>query len=347
MKHASSPIICLLLILLTGSFWNSSRSRAADTQPLPKVPLKNGDQILFIGDSITQAGLYAALIQTWLWSQYPKLELDIINLGLNGETASGNSEPDHPYPRAHIHERLERILKNTNPDVVFICYGMNDGIYHPFSEKHFADYRNGITRLIDKLEKSGRKIILLSSPPFDLFTFRQRHPVAPKNAPADFSYSYKIPTQAYDEVLKKYGEWIIEPKAKVTAAVDLHSPLNQLIKDRRAAEPDYKFGDGIHPPPEGHFEMALSILDSLGADRKQAEALLIRILSADTNSLSTPTPLWTDIQKRHRLLTVAWIEHVGHMKPNKAKALPLKEAQMEASRMEVEIRRSLADSAAK
>jgi len=351
MRRTASPIFYLLLILLSEGFWSSVNSKAADSQPFPNVPVKNGDQILFIGDSITQAGLYAAFIQTWLWAEYPELKLDIINLGLNGETASGNSEKDHPYPRAHVHERIDRILKATDPDLVFICYGMNDGIYHPFSEKRFADYQNGINRLLDKLSKPDRKIVLMGPPPFDLFTFRQRHPVAPKNAAADFPFSYKTPSQTYDEVLQKYGQWVVKQKPRVATAVDYHTPLNRLIKSRRTAELDYKFGDGIHPPVEGHLEMALTILATLGADRNKAESLInrlthIHLFPDNQNSSQTASALWVNIQKRHRLLTVAWIEHVGHMKPNKAKTPPLKEAQLQADRMEVEIRRSLADSAA-
>lgn len=332
-------VICSWLVILTGLSSCLSSAAAADTQPFPKAPVKNGDQILFIGDSITQAGLYAALIQTWLWAEYSDLEYNLINLGLNGETASGNSEKDHPYPRAHVHERLERILKATNPDLVFICYGMNDGIYHPFSEKRFTKYQKGINRLMVRLNKPGRKIILMGPPPFDLFTFRQNHPVAPKNADAEFPFSYKTPAQNYDQVMKKYGQWILDQKPRVAATVDLHTPLTQLIKTNRSSDPDYKFGDGIHPPVEGHFEMALTILDTLGANRIRAESILQQLTHINTSQKATP--LWADIQKRHRLLTVAWIEKVGHMKPGKAKTPPLKEAQTQAAAMELDIRRTL------
>ena len=119
----------------------------------------------------------------------------------------------------------------------------------------------------------------------------------------------------------------------------------RLIKNRRTADPGYKFGDGIHPPVEGHLEMALSILSSLGPDRKKADTLLKRLTHINTSN--PPSTLWVKIQKRHRLLTVAWIEHVGHMKPNKAKTPTLKEAQKQADIMEVEIRRILTEGTGK
>ena len=34
-------------------------------------------------------------------------------------------------PRPDLHERLERVLTQTKPDLVFARYGMNDGIYLP------------------------------------------------------------------------------------------------------------------------------------------------------------------------------------------------------------------------
>ena len=86
---------------------------------------------------------------------HPGSRFDFINVGLPSETASGLSEPDHPYPRPTVHERLDRILAKTKPDVVFACYGMNDGIYYPFSKERFKKYDEGLNVLIDKVKKAG------------------------------------------------------------------------------------------------------------------------------------------------------------------------------------------------
>ena len=64
---------------------------------------------------------------------FPVLFLSI-NLGLPGETVTGLSEPGHPFPRPNVHERFGRVLAGGKPDLVFACYGMNDGIYYPFSD---------------------------------------------------------------------------------------------------------------------------------------------------------------------------------------------------------------------
>ena len=91
----------------------------------------------------------------------------MVGIGLSSETCSGLSEPDHPFPRPDVHERLDRALAKVRPDVVVACYGMNDGIYYPFGEDRFKAYQNGVNRLIEKVHATGAKLILLAPPPFD------------------------------------------------------------------------------------------------------------------------------------------------------------------------------------
>ncbi|MEI2725571.1 MAG: hypothetical protein V9H26_19255 [Verrucomicrobiota bacterium] len=51
--------------------------------------------------------------------------------------------PAGQFPRPDLHERLGRVLEKTKPDQVVACYGMNDGIYLPFSEERFAEVSSG------------------------------------------------------------------------------------------------------------------------------------------------------------------------------------------------------------
>ena len=112
----------LLLLFLTSLFF-SSAVVAEEAFPL------KAKRILFLGDSITNSGQYVGYIETQLRLQGLNPMPEFINLGLPSETCSGLSEPDHPFPRPDVHERLDRALAKIKPDVVFACYGMNDGIY--------------------------------------------------------------------------------------------------------------------------------------------------------------------------------------------------------------------------
>lgn len=171
---------------------------AAD-QPTNLLPA--GKRIVFLGDSNTFAGHYVVLLDAAL--RQANQQADIINLGLPSETASGLSEPDHPFPRPTVHERLERALAKTRPDVVFACYGMNDGIYYPFSKERFAAYQQGIGKLIDKVKESGAKIVLLTPPPFDPLPLQPRGKLKPAG---EEKYSWVNMYEKYDEdVLARFA----------------------------------------------------------------------------------------------------------------------------------------------
>ncbi len=88
-------------------------------------PLK-ARRILFLGDSITHAGEFVNMIEMQLRLQSVDPMPELVNAGLPSETCSGLSEPDHPFPRPDVHERLDRALAAVKPVVVVACYGMND-----------------------------------------------------------------------------------------------------------------------------------------------------------------------------------------------------------------------------
>ncbi|MDQ3292084.1 MAG: G-D-S-L family lipolytic protein, partial [Bacteroidota bacterium] len=130
----------------------------------------NVKRILFLGNSITWAGIYVNDLEAYITAQDPNRQLEFINAGLSSETVSGLSEEGHAggsFPRPDLHERLARVLEKTKPDLVFACYGMNDGIYLPFDENRFAKFKEGINWLHQEVEKTGAKIIHLTPPDYD------------------------------------------------------------------------------------------------------------------------------------------------------------------------------------
>lgn len=153
-----------LLVLLGCSPLLSAAPPAGD-------PLKGMARIVFLGDSITHGGHYVTLLEAALREAHPDTEF--INLGLPSEGVTGLSEPDHPFPRPNVHERLDRVLEMADPDLVVACYGVNDGIYHPFSEERFKAYQKGIDTLIKKVQAHGARLVLVTPPPFDPLPMRK------------------------------------------------------------------------------------------------------------------------------------------------------------------------------
>jgi len=113
---------------------------SAQNDPPRAAPFLQARRVVFLGDSITYSGEYVEFIETYVRSRFPESRVEFLDLGLPSETVSGLSEPGHAggaFPRPDLHERLGRVLEKAKPDLIVACYGMNDGIYYPFSDERF------------------------------------------------------------------------------------------------------------------------------------------------------------------------------------------------------------------
>ena len=90
------------IAVLMGILLSVSASAAESSFPV------SAKRILFLGDSITHAGRYISLVETQL--RLHGHDAVLINLGLPGETCSGLSEPEHPFPRPNVQSRIDAAL---------------------------------------------------------------------------------------------------------------------------------------------------------------------------------------------------------------------------------------------
>ena len=226
-----------------------------------KFLLRDGQRVVFLGDSNTFAGHYVAYLDAYLFARFPGRKFELINLGLPSETACGLSEPDHPYPRPDVHERLDRALAKTKPDVVVLCYGMNDGIYYPFSEERFRKYQAGIRSMIERVQKTGAVVVVVAPPPFDPTPVKVK--VLPKTAD---KFSWMRPYEGYDDVLKRYSDWLLTLRDQGVIVADAHAALTRHLTEMRKADPKYALsGDGVHVNSTGHWLIAQTILQAWNA----------------------------------------------------------------------------------
>lgn len=224
------------------------------------VDLKN-KRVVFIGDSITHGGRYVSYIEYYLQKNNPENMYDIISVGLGSETVSGLSEKDHPFPRPCVHTRLENILKETKPEILFACYGMNDGIYHPQSPERFQSYKDGYADLIAKAKAHGvKQIVLLTPPPYDSVPIR-------KKTIEKGEFGYKTPYVNYNDVLSDYAKYLLSMDVAGVSVVDLNSTLVSYVNEKRKTDPQFTLSrDGIHPGNEGHLLMAQTVLKGIGCE---------------------------------------------------------------------------------
>jgi lysophospholipase L1-like esterase len=217
---------------------------------------RHGDTILFVGDSITQAGDYVADVEAFLLACRPSDFFRVINVGKSSETVSGTSEPDHHPPRPCIHDRFARDVAAFKPNVVVACYGMNDGNYFPFDVERFEKYKAGMTRFVERVfkETPARALVLLTPPAFDA----SRAPPPPADGK---SFGYKHPSPHYDEVLRKYSDWLLTLKSERVCLVDVHRAFNLIQRGvRERGRPFTLSPDAVHPDGAGHWIIAQSLL---------------------------------------------------------------------------------------
>lgn len=284
--------------LLFGSllFGDSQNCRA-------DFPLRDNDRVLFIGDSITQDGRYVDLVQGYIWAQYPDRQITIINAGLSSETVSGITEPIHPFPRPNILDRLDRILQLSRPDFVFVCYGMNDGIYHPVEPRITEAYRQGLKSVLAKIDAAGAKAYLLSPPVFDVSAPSIQKNLA--NAKKDEPYGYRRPFEQYDMTLVTLTNIVqdFENDPRVAGYIDVHASTHDFLKAAKEADPNFVYGDGVHPPLEGHAAMARAVLFGLGESEIAIEQTMARYMGIQfPESKSNELPAGEDAGKVRELL---------------------------------------------
>lgn len=285
----------------------------------------NVKRIVFLGDSITHAGGYIDAIETALIVQYPDRHIELLNLGLPSETTSGLSEPGHAggqFPRPDLHERLERVLEQTKPDLVIACYGMNDGIYYPFSIERYDKFKSGIERLHKAVEARGAMIIHLTPALFDPV------PIKAKLLPAGLD-TYTQPYEGYDDVLEKYSQWLIGRKADGWVVLDVHGSIKQALAKKRNDTPNFTFAsDGVHPNAEGQIVLAQPLATAWG-------------LKIEANGLPAhpnAKEILVLVREKQKTLKLAWLSLTKHVRPGIAAGLPLEEAQAEAAKLDTQAR---------
>jgi lysophospholipase L1-like esterase len=298
----------------------------ADTNALAK--LQGINRMVFLGDSITYAGGYVDDIEAYYVTRFPEQHFEFINVGLSSETVSGLSEASERNPRPDLHERLGSVLEKTRPDLALICYGMNDGIYHPPDKVRLKAFEDGMSSIHAQITTSGGKIIHVTPPVFDPVPIPQR---VSTNGPFGFSHPY----WGYNQTLDQFSAWLVSQRAAGWNVADLHTGMNQWLADERKRSPDFNYTkDGVHPDAAGHWEMAKQILLYLGARDLDTADSPGAMLSANPHG----EQILKLVHEKEQLLRDAWLNFCGFKRPGVKPGLPVPEAEAKAAELDKQIR---------
>lgn len=121
---------------------------------------KDGDRIVFLGDSITEQYQYSSDMELYLTTRFPKWKLAFLNAGIGGDTANGGAN------RFASHVLAEK------PTAVTIDFGMNDGGYGAFNPNSAKNYAAKTEKMLESAKKSGVRVALISPNAVE----RRKHP---------------------------------------------------------------------------------------------------------------------------------------------------------------------------
>lgn len=222
-------------------------SRAVPLKPdggAARLLLKKGDRMIMAGDSITEQQIYTRDVELYLSACTPQLDLWMMQIGKGGEEAPA------------FLDRMDRDLLPFKPNVMTLCYGMNDGKYIAFRGDLAEVYKTYLTAVIKKAQGAGMVPVLGSPGAVDSVHFKICAPAV------------------YNDTLQKLGgigRQIAQENGLVFANVH-EAMMAAMAPAKGAFGPAYSLAgtDGIHPSENGHLVMAYAFLKALGLDGQLA-----------------------------------------------------------------------------
>lgn len=149
--------VCVFLLLLTlvyGPTFAQNKSPNAFT-------LKDGDRVVFLGNSIFENEFQYGYLELALTTRFADKGITFRNLGWTGDNVWGEARSTYTNPPTPYEHLMEDITKAA-PTVVFLAYG---GVEAQEGQAGVAHFKEGLNKLIDKIESLGAKTVLLSTIP--------------------------------------------------------------------------------------------------------------------------------------------------------------------------------------
>jgi lysophospholipase L1-like esterase len=247
--------------------------------------LKNGDRVVFYGDSITDQRLYTVIAETFVVTRYPKLDATFVHSGWGGDRVTGGGG-------GPIDTRLLRDVLAYKPTVMTIMLGMNDGEYSPESEAVDKKFFDGYRHIVDSVRSAapGVRITAIRPSPYD-----------------DVTHATNFPG-GYNQVMISFGKWIVNysKEARLDVA-DLNTGVVEMLTKANldnAEEARKIIPDRVHPSFAGHLIMAEGLLKSWNA-RPVVSAVTIDVSGGNAKLKSSEHAAITELSDNPSL---SWTE---------------------------------------
>lgn len=216
------------------------------------TPLAKGDRIVFLGDSITQAGAapkgYVTLVRNTINQECKDLAVAVLNAGI-----SGNKVPD-------LQKRLERDVLARKPTIVVIYIGINDvwhwrkdGAGNLVGGTTREKFEEGLKDIIARIKAAGARVILCTPSVIGEKTDGTNERDKMLDEYADISR----------RVAAETGSQLNDLRAAFIAHLKANNPQNQ--------PKGILTGDRVHLNPQGNKFVARLMLRALGIQAEPVE----------------------------------------------------------------------------
>ncbi|CAG4988483.1 hypothetical protein DYBT9275_00090 [Dyadobacter sp. CECT 9275] len=210
-------------------------SEAARAQAKP-FDFKNGDRVVFLGNSLFENDFQFGYLELALTTRFPDRDLTFRNLGWTGDNVWGEARSTFTNPPTP-YEHLMQDITQAQPKVVILGYG---GVEAQEGEAGLPRFREGLNKLLDKIDALGARAILLS--PIPVMTSDTSVNLSKRNADLEL-YAKAIAQTAADR-----GKLFI----------DIYKPILDISKKTAIIE------NGVHLNETGYYYLARAIENGLG-----------------------------------------------------------------------------------
>ena len=224
-------------------------------------PFKDGDTVVFFGDSITHGGRYHEFVTDFYRTRFPEARIRFVNSGVGGDSANG------AMPRIPVD------VEAYKPTWVTFHFGMNDidrGAYTATptvrqlvrADAAQKGYRGNLDELVAAVRKAapGAKHVYFTPTVYD-------DTAVPTNIPPDATGWAVVNQIGCNAGLGLMAGHVLATAERDGAlGVDWYTPLENWLMARRPKDPHYMLTgwDRVHPGALGHAIMAWCFLKRQG-----------------------------------------------------------------------------------
>ena len=207
--------------------------------------LQSNDTILFIGDSITDAGRredpeglgsgYVRVFRDLIASCHPERDITVINQGIGGDTIR------------NLDARWQRDVISQRPNYLSVSIGVND------VWRQLQTPRNPDEVMVDEFEATYRRLLTHAVEELNCHLILLQPGINGETADTPHNRLTPPYVACVDALAAEFNATLV--------------PINSVFWNAIDACPTRSWtDDGVHPNSKGHMLMALAVYDALNAD---------------------------------------------------------------------------------